>query len=59
MAGLKNTEIECSNPDCPNRGVTSETGELPPGWDYRLGQSDDDGEVILLPLCPDCANQSF
>jgi hypothetical protein len=56
MAGLKNTEIECSTPGCPNTCVTSDTGDLPPGWDYQLVQSEETGEVYLQPFCPDCSN---
>ena len=59
MPGLRNMKIECSYPLCPNSAVTDDKGELPPGWDYRLAKANDEGDVIMLPICPDCANLSF
>jgi hypothetical protein len=59
MTSLANKEIQCSVPGCPNLGVTDERGDLPAGWDYRLAESPEDSEVVLLPACPEHSTLIF
>ena len=55
MKILPNSGVDCCDPDCTSHGITSEKGDLPPGWTFRYAPGDDEESVRLLIYCPVCS----
>lgn len=55
MKILPNSDIECCDPACATRGITSVKGDLPLGWTFLRVPGDDEKSLYVLIHCPACS----